>query len=457
MSKKAIWIAVAAVLVLGCVVFFPKILSTTMGKRFFIHAVEAKTGGKADVERLHLTWFGPQEASGVELEGSGYQAKVESVKTEIPLWKLGRLKPEKLVGFRGNLSLQGGSFHFQPDVAVEDVNIAFRLHEGAEDFTATGQTVRGQERGAFSLQGHLGLGWNISVTGDVNAFPTLALARFLAVEGLEEILGTSFSLKGFATMQGGKGSCDLSFHSPNADAQIRGNLNENLFTLSDPLRGTVKLTPFLAEKILDGVNPLFVTGVSAEKPIQFRIETTKFRLFLDKPFRWTNLQIGSGMIDVGKIRCSNGSTLGSFIGMLKGSPLVKTKEMDVWFTPLFFKLENGVLQTGRMDALAAKSVRFCTWGNVDLAKDKLDMILGLTAETLKRVFGLKLVTEEYVLKIPITGTIQSPKLAVASGAAKIAALVAAEHVPKGAGGLLNLFLQPESDVPKANRPFPWER
>src|SRR5690606_34549150 len=130
------------------------------------------------------------------------------------------------------------------------------------------------------------------------------------------------------------------------------------------------------------------------------------------------------------------------IGMLKSNPLSSTKEMEVWFTPLFFKLENGILETGRMDALAAGSVHFCSWGNINLVKDRIDMILGLTADTLKRVFGLKQISKSYVLKIPITGSIHDPKLAASAGAAKIAALIAAQRAPKGAGGLLNIFLQP---------------
>lgn len=459
MSKKAIAIGVLA---LGILVFLPQILSTTIGKRFFIHTIERKTGGEAGVEKLKLSWFGPQEASGISIRGEGYKGTIERVQAEIALWKFGELlKPENLFGFKGNLSLQGAAFKFQPDASLDGVNASFRLHEDAADLTATGQSSVGEQGGSFSIQGHVGKGF--SLQGEMTAFPTVALAHYLAMSqdvdqaAVLEIVGASFSLKGFATMQEGKGACDLSLHAPNGDVEVRGNLKEDLFTLSEPLRGSIRLTPLLAQRILQGVNPLFVTGISSENPIQFRFETRGFRLFLARPFRWSSIQIGGGMIDMGKIRCSNGSTLGALISMLKNNPLARTKEMTVWFAPLFFKLENGVLQTGRMDALAAKSVRFCTWGNIDLVKDKLDMTLGLTAETLKKAFGVKRITDNYVLKIPITGSIRDPKLGVAAGAAKIAALVAAQHAPKGAGGLLNLFLQPDSDVPPPNQPFPWDQ
>lgn len=458
MSKKAIAIATVAI-VAGVIIFLPQILSTTVGKRFFIHTIEAKIGGTAEIDSLQLSWLGPQKASGIVLQAPEMQGQIESVQADIPIWKFGDLlKVENLLKLKGNLSLQGGSFQFD-SASITDISASFRIHEGAADFVATGKSSVGGEGGSFSLEGHLGAKMDFSVRGEVVKFPAIALGRYLGMGGkvLSEIVGGSFSLKGFITMQRQKGSCDLSLHAPNGDAEIRGNLNDNVFILTDPLRATIRLTPLLAERVLSGVNPLFVTGIAAESPILLRIETRQFRFFLGRPFQWSNLQIGGGMLDMGKIRCTNGSTLGALIGMLKNSPLSGTKEMTVWFTPLFFKLENGLLQTGRMDALAAKSVRFCTWGNVDLVKNRLDMTLGLTSETLQRAFGLKQVSDSYVLKIPITGSIQDPKLAVSAGAAKIAALLAAQHAPKGAGGLLNLFLQPDSDIPKPNKPFPWDQ
>ena len=464
MLKKAIAIAVVAS-VIGMFIFLPQILSTTVGKRFFTHMIEEKTGGKADIKSLHLSWFGPQEAKGITLKGKGYEGSFDRIQAKIALWKFVELfNPENLFGFKGNLKVEGGHFHFQEgemEATVEGISASFLLHENAADFTASGQSMLGGQKGSLSLEGRFGPSRSFSVRGEISSFPTLALAHFLEInhkvdrKALLEIIGSTFSLKGFATMQDGEGSCDLSFNSPNASTQVRGHLEDNLFTLTEPLLGTIRLTPLLAQKILQGINPMFVTGISSDNPIQFRFETRKFRLFLEKSFKWHNLQVGAAMIDVGKIRCTNGETLAALIGLLKSSPLKRTREMEVWFTPVYFKIENGMLQAGRMDALAANSVRFCTWGTINLVNEKLNMILGLNSETLKRVFGLKMITHEYVLKIPITGSIQKPKLAVGTAAAKIAALVAAEHT-QGSKGLLNLFLQPDTDVPKPNTPFPWD-
>ncbi len=473
-TKHRKWLAtLIALCVILFVVFFPQILSTTLGKRFLIHWIENKTKTDADIQYLHLSWFGPQKISKLTLKNEEFQGSVESLQANVPLWKLDDLlTPEKLVNLTGDFSLQGGDFHFQakdtPPSSLEKLHASFRLHEGSADFTLAARTMQDKKNGSLSITGQVSHFFeaapDFSIRGQIVDFPTLALARYLAFRNyfseadLLEIVGDTFTLEGSVTYQNQSGTCDLTFHSPNGDAQIDGNLNHKVLTLRQAFRATLQLTPALSKQLLSGMNPMFLTGVEAKNPIQLRIEPTNFRLFLARPFHWNSVQIGRGTLDVGKILCKNGSALASMVSLLKNNFFSRTKEMEVWFTPLFFKLQNGVMQTNRMDALAAQAIRFCTWGNIDLVNDKLDMVLGFTAETLRDTLRIKRVPTDYVLKIPMTGTIQKPKLAVAAGAASIAALLAAKHLPGGgyAGGLVNTFMQPEHDVPPPNKPFPWE-
>src|SRR5690606_7198052 len=176
-----------------------------------------------------------------------------------------------------------------------------------------GKTTQESEPGSFSIQGQIGrvleAAQNFSCRAEINAFPTLVLARYLAYyqkmeeKSVLEIIGPSFSLEGAAVLQDEVGSCNLSFHAPNGDAEISGSLKEKIFTLRDAMRVTIRLTEALSEKILMGINPLFLTGIEAEKPIQLRVETNQFRLFLGRPFHWSNLQIGKATLNMGKIRC----------------------------------------------------------------------------------------------------------------------------------------------------------
>jgi hypothetical protein len=473
-TKRRKWLAtLIALLVVVFIIFFPQILSTTLGKRFLTHLIEKKTHTDAEIEYLHLSWFGPQKITKLTLKSEDFQGSIESIQANVPLWKLDDLlTPEKLVNLTGDFSLQGGHFHFQsknaPESSLENLNASFRLHEGAADFTVTAKTMQDNKNGSLSIQGQVSKFFepspDFSIRGQIVSFPTLALARYLAFrehieeKDLIEIVGNTFTLEGSVVIHNRRGTCDLTFHAPNGDAQIEGNLNQKVLTLRQALRATLRLTPALAKQLLAGMNPIFLIGIEEKNPIQLRIEPSQFRLFLGRPFRWNSVQIGRGTLDVGKIRCKNGSALASMVSLLKNDFFTHTKEMEIWFTPLSFKLTNGIMQTNRMDALASDTIRFCTWGNIDLVKDNLNMVLGFTAETLRSTFHIKRVPSEYVLQIPMTGTIQKPKLAVAAGEAKIAALLAAQHAPGGgfSGGLVNIFTQPEHNVPPPNKPFPWE-
>ena len=160
---------------------------------------------------------------------------------------------------------------------------------------------------------------------------------------------------------------------------------------------------------------------------------------------------------MGQIHCTNGGSLSALISLFKNKFLFGTKEMTIWFSPLYFRLQNGLLQTSRMDALVADTIHICSWGNIDWIHDRLDMNLGLPADTLKSAFGIDPLPREYVLKIPISGSTQNPKLATGTALAKIAALLAAQKTPhKLSNGILNIFTQSDADVPPPNHPFPWE-
>ena len=107
---------------------------------------------------------------------------------------------------------------------------------------------------------------------------------------------------------------------------------------------------------------------------------------------------------------------------------------------------------------------------MDFVDDKVDMVLGLTPQTLKEAFGIKNLPEHYMLHIPLKGTTSDVKINTAKATAKIAALLAWQQKdiageifggPAGAivGELLNnLGALPDknSNSPPAKHPFPWE-
>ena len=145
--------------------------------------------------------------------------------------------------------------------------------------------------------------------------------------------------------------------------------------------------------------------------------------------------------------------------------------MKLWFAPLDFHIQNGILNCERTEILIADNFQVCLWGNVDFPNNYLDGILGLTSSCLRKAFGIRNLPDDYVLQIPLQGTLTDVKINKGKAAAKIGALLlwqqkgaAASSIDKGPGGaflgeLLNkLGPLPGGDqkAPPAKRPFPWE-
>lgn len=470
-SKKPLLVVVFLCL-LTAIVFFPQILSTVYGKHFFLHYLEAKTNADVSIDSLHLSWFGPQEIKELELQNDDFKGLIRNIRTEAPLWKLPALFDlENYNRIQADYHLEGGSFQVfskkTGPVLLEKLNASFVLKNGSATFFVKAQSNDQGKKGSLFFDGNMRSLYapqdELTIQLKLSDFPTLPIARYLSFrekideKDLIEILGDSFQAQGSLSLKEKKGDCALELHSPHIQANLLGELHNNILTLREPFAASFQLTKVLAKKILNHFNPLFITGISSESPIQLRIDPYRFQWNLDNTLSWSQIQIEHGVVNTGKIQCGNGFILNALIGLLKMQPFVKAKEMQVWFTPLTFRLKDSILFTERMDALAAGSLRFCTWGNLNLEKESIDMILGLTAETLRKL-GIKRVPSTYVLKIGLNGTIDHPKLAIAAGTAQLAALIAAQHKAGGgvSGGLLNLFTQPEHNVPLPKHPLPWE-
>ena len=207
--------------------------------------------------------------------------------------------------------------------------------------------------------------------------------------------------------------------------------------------------------------PLF-TRIEGRSPILFHIATKNFLCPLH-PFDWNHLQIGSATLDLGQVTVQSGPALQSLLKLLKNP---RTKDtLPLWFTPVTFQMENGLIQAGRIDFLFAQSIHLCSWGNIHWAQNQLDLFLGIPADTLSHAFGLKHLPRNYVLKVPIRGTLQNPEIDTGAASSKIAAMITAQELPKigGTGGkafgsFLKLLQSTKEDqeVPPPNRPFPWE-
>ena len=134
-------------------------------------------------------------------------------------------------------------------------------------------------------------------------------------------------------------------------------------------------------------------------------------------------------------------------------------------------VKKGIVDVERADILLAETFDIALWGTINPIKNNVDMTLGLTADCLSKAFAITNIPPDYVLQIPMTGTLSDVKINTGKATAKVAALLAwqqAETAGALAGGStgalfghligkLGALPLNDKNTPPAKRPFPWEK
>jgi hypothetical protein len=405
--------------------FLPQLLSTSWGKPLFIRALEKRLGAQISIDKLHLSWLGPQAFSGIQFSEPRVQGKIDALTSSVPLWSLSELG--------STFTLENGLFSFPGTKAPQLTSV--NAHLASNELQASGNTTLG---GHFSIQGKIYSKEDYDISGDLKQIPVAALDSLLAANGaLTLFLGDTLDLSGSALFNNTQGALKLALSSPNVQGTINGHLTDKAFLLSEPL--TLQIHhPY----------------VQSDQPALLRISDKGFSFPL--PFDLSKLT-AQGSFDLGKVRMQVAKNLASLLALLKGP---SSNTIEVWFTSADFSVSNAHLNLGRIDALLARSVHLCGWGQIDLIHQTVDGTLGLPADTLARL-GIPNLPSKYVMKIPVSGPISDPNFASKPAIAKIAALIASQQIPKPKGifGKLLPSAPPvplDKDVPEAKRPFPWE-
>lgn len=258
------------------------------------------------------------------------------------------------------------------------------------------------------------------------------------MEGKLEIKKVSLSWFGPQKFEGvhwTKGGIQATTEELQITTSLIDFFKEHPLTIKDPLTIKMPLTPELSAYMLKDINPLFITSFQSNQPVVLTVSEKNFSFPL--PFSIEKLK-AEGTLELGQVKCQNGKTLASILNLLS---VAEANQMSVWFTPLAFTIENGILNTERMDALLANQIHVCTWGKIDLNQDQVFVNLGLPADTLENAFGLKNLAPESVLKIPIRGSTKDPQIDKKRALAQVAKML--------------FFKSDEAPPPKL--PFPWEK
>lgn len=417
------------------VFLLPQFLSTSIGKPFFIRILEKKLQVSIEIEALSLSWLGPQVFQAVRYAAEESKGTINEIRSEVPLWFLSKMK--------GSFLLKNGNFSFN-NAKIEQVNATFKNNILA----ATGKTAQG---GYFSIEGQFFSKKNFNITADISALPVIAIDSFLKTKSLfKDILGDTLNLKGKAALHQTEGVLDASISSTQLTTSIQAKITEKALYLKEPLKAIFRLT--------DPLNSHFLKKIKTKNPIIFSLDDKGFSW--DRPFSIKTLVIHNGSLDVGQIEYQSSPSLNSLLSLFRKKN--SSGQVSLWLAPLLFRLNKEIIEIERIDALLAGSIHICCWGSIDIAKNSLHLSLGIPSDTLRSLFGIKNVHPNYVLKIPVRGSIQNPEIETGPAVSKIAAMAASGQIPKAKkflNPLIHIFssVQEEGDAPPPKRPFPWEK
>jgi|GEM_PF-2470599 len=463
----------------GLLLFDRPNLGKELGEQFSVDGTLVHTDDHSelgvDFKSENLTLKGSFELKeALKLKSSYEPASFRFTLKQPPITNPGTLrgKVTKLYWPLNNqaLSRQLSDVRIEADLSMASLGLASPL--SLHDLTAHIDKKKGSDQIPFGgslnidgkgTQGSLTFTGFVLDKGDHLGAKINLMSRSLPTELLDLIapispfIGQAFSLDAKGEISKERSDLDVIFQSPSFAAQTALTLNQSLLTLREPLNAQFDLNPIFQSTMKKRYG---VDLLALKNPIQLYIDPKQFSLPLF-PLNLSGFQLGYGVLDLGQMVVGNvGSAqdIGSIFQLPARSP-----SFPLWFAPTEFSARSGRLFLDRTEVLFNGSLDVALWGTIDLPRRYVDMILGLTAQSLALTLGVPNLSPNYVLKVPIRGPFDDVKIYKDEAAAKIAFLLARKHTLPRAGVWGNLLdtlgdlADDQSDVPPPKRPFPWER
>lgn len=343
-------------------------------------------------------------------------------------------------------------------------NISFSLKGqlNQEDRTSLPFSIQGHADNIFNSSGELNID-NLALLLDtkIQKFPVKLLGEFLSLDNenshrISAVLGSAINADIHAEIDHLQGSIIANLNGSNGHVSLDAKINQGLLTLNKNFQTQITLTPEFGRVILEDIFPLASGVVDSDNPMTIKIDAAGFVLPI-KNFNINAIQVRSATLELGKVRFRKDGKLGTILSLFNTS---HSDLISVWFTPLYISMKNGTILFKRMDMLVMDTYPIATWGTVDLAADKVNMMIGLTGQALVKGFNIQGLGKDYVMQIPFKGTINNAAIDKKKATAKIAALVASTRGTEGlligtaihiaSGGLT----EEKAPSPTTN-PLPW--
>lgn len=353
------------------------------------------------------------------------------------------------------------------------------------DITSQNKNAPASKTGSISLKGAVDRFFddkgqinlqNLSsdIALQIKSFPSRLLDLLARFKGrtdspFTKIFGNTIQATLTTSIKNLSGPLALNINSPNMRFSLDALAKNGALLLQQPIYAQMKVTKEMSTLFVKEVNPLGLQYFYSENPVTIEIPAKGFYLPLH-PFNPKQLTVPSARIELGKIACRNEGNVNVALGLLKTKQFDKNKEMQLWFAPMDLHINKGTVDLERTEILLAQTFDIAIWGQVYLEDNYVDMLLGLTAQTLSKAFGIKGLPDDYVLIIPMKGPADNVQINSSKATAKIALLIASQQKAlqdqlgkSSAGAVLGGLIKgmatlPDSGkAPPAKRPYPWEK
>jgi len=314
------------------------------------------------------------------------------------------------------------------------------------DFTlkgATGEAGRGgkETAGNLKVEGRLTKlidakgslapsAMSASLATDIKNLPVVLLDIVSGTQNkLTAILGPTMQVTSKADLDlaGKSGKLSLSEQSQHSSADLDALTDNGRLILAKDMSADLEITPVFSKIVLAKVNPLLGKAVSADKPISLRVKKENFQIPVD-PYDVKKVLVDQARAEFGTVTLQNSGLMQALLGLLRVS---SGNTITAQITPVVAHVKNGIATYERADFILDNRNRIASWGRIDLANDRVDMVLGLPAETLDKIFNIEGLDPDYVMQIPVQGTTADPRVDWGKAGREIAGLVAGQKLGGG--------------------------
>lgn len=240
--------------------------------------------------------------------------------------------------------------------------------------------------------------------------------------------------------------------------KLDGRFERGGLFLNQPFYAEIQGSSSFGTLVLADISPLLATLRASETPISLTIDNNDFYLPI-QPFNPLALQIKAGRIDLGKMTFANSGELSEALKVLRPG---SEETINAWATPLYFSVNSGIVKIPRFDFLVMDRYPMASWGKIDLSKQYVDMVVGISGYAVNQAFNLGLSDTRFMLQMPLKGPIDNVKLDAKKATAKLTAMSAKAHgSPTGLvlGTLLDvangIFLRQDKVPAPTTSPLPW--